>query len=522
MRVLGNIYAVALIFAAVTMAIYGVALNNDFVLDDELQIVNNEVIRSPSNIGIFFSASTFNQESPHAMGGIYFKPLMSLAYSILWWLSPEQTLQFHLWQLLLIAANALLIFLLFRKLLSESTAFVCAVIFLVHPLHTETAVYIADLQDVMFSFFGLLALNFLARWKTMGFRQVVVLFLLLTGSLLSKESGILYLATAVAYVALFRRELMKSALAAGGATLAFYLWLRLGVAHLNQLTYAMNKIGAAPLSVRLLTAPLTLALYIGKFIYPANLSSTQDWIVETPSFVEFWFPLALMLGILGAAGSLSWRRGSKFTFFTLWVVMGLGLHSHIVVPLDGTFADRWFYFPCVGLLGLLALAYEEWLLPRHRSLAAGVAGVLVVAFALRSFVRAQDWKDQLTLCTHDLQISPDAYDLHNCVGVELFRRGQVREAKAEFERSTELKPQWDVNWNNLGAAYNHLGDIERAKQNYLQAIQNGPYFMAYHNYASLLAAEGHTREARTFIEEKALPRFPASAALIQLYQSLPP
>ena len=197
--------------------------------------------------------------------------------------------------------------------------------------------------------------------------------------------------------------------------------------------------------------------------------------------------------------------------------MGMGFHSNIILALDGTVAERWFYFPCIGLLGMLGLLLDE--IPLSRFSVVASMGVLFILGA-RSYERSADWPDNYTLCLHDLQILPNSYDLHNNLGVELFRRGQIDSAKKEFERSTELAPQWDINWSNLGAAYGRLGNFKRAEESYLLAMTHGGYFLAYENYASILVAEGRKDEARRFIAEKALPLFPGSEPLKSLYISL--
>ncbi|MGZ3723684.1 MAG: tetratricopeptide repeat protein, partial [Bdellovibrionales bacterium] len=396
----------------------------------------------------------------------------------------------------------------------------------VHPLNTEVVVYIADLQDALYTFFGLIALNFIADSENFTAGRFLIFSAVLLCYFLSKESGILYFVTCIVYAAVFNRKLWKRVAAASLLSLAVYFYLRIGVAHLTALTYKQNQIGRAAFDVRLLTAPKALASYLWKFIFPRDITATQDWVITQISWPDFWLPLIFALAVLAVSVWYAYRywhelQGSlKFAFFTFWVFMGMGFHSHIIVSLDGTVADRWFYFSSIGLFAMIGLAMDRYLWPR-KAFATGVACFLIiVALGVRSSVRSQDWYDNYTICLHDLQIFPDSYDMHNNLGVEYFRRGKVPEAKAEFERSVELAPDWDINWNNLGAAFNRLGDVKKAEESYLKSMDHGTYYMAYENYAGILVAQGRYAEAKVFINERALPMFPASRDLLTLAKAL--
>ena len=68
---------------------------------------------------------------------------------------------------------------------------------------------------------------------------------------------------------------------------------------------------------------------------------------------------------------------------------------------------------------------------------------------------------------HDIRYTKgDNANLENNYGVELFRAGNIAEAKAHFERSVALMDDWSVSQNNLGAVYEKEGDLEKAKAYY--------------------------------------------------------
>lgn len=522
-KIVNRPWLFAVVLLAAGLAIYTVSFENRFLLDDESQIRNNPIVHSPANLPIFFLGSTMNQKSATALAGIYYKPVMSFCYSLMWWMTPDNPTLFHVFQLLLAVVNAFLAFLFLRRHLTASVAALMSLLFLVHPINSEVVVYIADLQDVLYTFFGLLALNLVAGCSALNLKSSLGLAAFLFLALLSKESGILYVVLSAVYIGVFRREWLKRALWISLGVVAGYLYLRLGVAHLTALTHEQNQIGRASLGVRLLTAPLVLASYLWKFVFPADITATQDWVNTRADFENFWLPLLAVTAVLVASfvyASRQWKISRRFAFFVFWVFMGMGFHSHILVALDGTVADRWFYFASLGLLGMIGVLIENFSWPRARALTTAAVLLWAAGLGVRSYLRSLDWYDNFTLCEHDLKIFPNSYDMHNNLGVEHFRRGRIAEAKAEFERSVELAPNWDVNWNNLGSVYFRLGDSKRAEESYIKSMEHGLYYMAYENYASLLAQEGRFSEAKKFINEKALPLFPASESLIQLSKSI--
>ena len=505
-----------LILFALGFSIYGGALNNGFVLDDEDHIVYNSTVHQIGSFRDFFSGSTVNAAGSGKLRGIYYKPLMTLSYSVLWTLFGQNPLPFHLYQLILHILNSVLLLLFLRRILPSRDGLNvgAAALFLLHPLNTEAVVYIACLQDVLYFFFGVIALTALANPGRSNWKKESLIATALLASLLSKETGVLFFVITLVYAGLFKRETLRRLLIFETAAFAVYLWLRLGVAQLNTAHESVTQIGQASFSIRFMTSPLALAMYLWQFVAPIHLTITQDWIVGSLSLQSFLLPLLTLAAAFGAClWYLKRTRDRVFLFFFLWALAGLALHSQILVPLDGTFADRWFYFPGAGLIGMLATVLTKELRPTRAK--AALAIIIIGIFAGRSFNRSLDWKDAYTLYSHDIELMPESYDLQNNFGVELFRRGQVSEAKTHFEISTGLAPHWTVNWNNLGTVHWRAGDLKAAENDYRRSIENGTYYMAFENYAGLLLKEDRSEDARNFLEQRALLLFPGNPVLLE-------
>jgi hypothetical protein len=180
---------------SITIFLYSFCLFNTFVWDDEEQVVNNALVHSLRNIPQHFLGSTFHTGGAGGSSGIYYKPLMSTSFTILYVLGSGKPFIFHLFQVLLHTANVIMIFFLFSKIFKkDQLAAVLALIFAIHPFNVESVVYISALQDVQFLFFGLLSLMVLIYrrylFKILPFYISAILIL---ASMLSKETGSLFL-----------------------------------------------------------------------------------------------------------------------------------------------------------------------------------------------------------------------------------------------------------------------------------------------------------------------------------------
>ena len=92
--------------------VYANSLGNGFVLDDPSQVANNAAVTSFNLPGIFFGSS-FGVGG--GTQGVYYKPLMSGSYALLYHFFGSGAWSFHLFQVLLQAANSLLVFLIFKR-----------------------------------------------------------------------------------------------------------------------------------------------------------------------------------------------------------------------------------------------------------------------------------------------------------------------------------------------------------------------------------------------------------------------
>jgi len=314
----------------------------------------------------------------------------------------------------------------------------------------------------------------------------------LLASLLSKEAGVLFLPLTLVYVTLFKKEKLLFYSFLNGAVFITYLLIRflmIGIPGNGILKSGFAPIIKATLFERLMTIPAIILYYVKNFFYPSNLFICQQWVVRTAGIESFFLPLfitVLFFLFIHAYGIFLWRSKNinykVFLFFFSWLILGLAAHVQII-PLDFTVSTRWFYFPIVGLLGLLAVLYNNFVQKKHlnKTFLFLVGILILIGLGFGTISRNLNWRDSLTLFSHDEKVN-QSFDLENLLGVELFKVGENDQAMVHFKISTELAPTWSSNWNNLGYIYILKSDLGNAEKSLQTAINNTPMPFKYVSY----------------------------------------
>src|SRR5579884_3949447 len=320
-------------------------LFNGFVGDDQIQITKNAAVQSLDNIGVLFSGGTFYNGADQALNGFSYKPFLNLSYAILFAIFGANAFGFHLFQIILFIINACLLFLILRQFFKAEWSLLLSLIFLVHPINSEVAFYIADLQDALFFFFGALALVILQSSNST--KALVISSLLLFCSLMSKETGVLFLVVSWLYLYLYRKESLKKFLLYSLSALGFYLFLRISAIGIFSSGGLNSQISNVSWLVRMLNVPEMISFYIARLIFPWDLAMSYQWVYLQVDLIHFGLPLIIDLVVLGLVLLLGTRlylkhdrrNFSLFIFFTVWLILGLGLHLQIL-PLDQTVSER--------------------------------------------------------------------------------------------------------------------------------------------------------------------------------------
>jgi len=499
--------------ALIVLAVFGVYANTlqyPFVWDDEKIVVANPALRDWTDIKAIAGTDVFGD--PIASGKFY-RPLQIFSYALeyrLWGLWP---VGFRATNIILHSLNAALVLVLLFKLgIKKVPALAAALVFAIHPISIEAVTYISGRGEALFLLFSLLCvIAFLngARGASRQYAWSIVFFAL---AIFSKESAIVVPFIIALYYALYmHRAAASSAREQGAGTLAALMTI--AVAYAGARFLAMGATGASSLSLvadaslweRILTAPRIIITYIELLAFPRGLHMEYLFVEHS-----VWSPYALA-GLPGIALAvwLSLRYIKPFklsAFFVGWFFLGLGPFYNVVLPLSSTVREHWAYLSAIGFFALAALAghraYRVGSKPA-RVIILGLATVLLAYYAYATVDRNRDWSSPIALYSHDVRYEPKSFLLHNNLGVEQFRGGDMPRAKESFENSIAQSPRqaYDVAHNNLGVILEREGDTEAAIAAYEQSIRLGGYALAYGNLGRLYVQREEPQKAIPVLEQ---------------------
>jgi tetratricopeptide (TPR) repeat protein len=535
--------SVKILIAVIIIAgilVYANAIGNGFVWDDEDQITNNLFIRSWGGFFSIWNSGTFFGGQAKATSGFY-RPLVSLFYMASYSLFGNTAFGYHFLQIALHIINAILVFVLLRRIFEKfnlpkarEISFLSALIFVIHPANVESVAYAASVGETLYTFFILLCfLLFIRAARTdqkINNKLLAVSALFFFAGMLSKESAVVILPILIIYAATLvkpGREFYGKFALFFGIPLAIYALLRLNAGILPHSEFTA-PISQSSFLERLLTLPYEIISYFIIIFFPKNLYISRHFVIHSPIDIKFWGSI-IAIAAVGYIFYLIFRRppssryigtsdgqGKKnlllLLFFLCWFFIALVPALNIIIPFEMTAAERWLYFPAIGLIALISCAAVKFIsflrFEWHKSLAMGLILFLLLVLAGRTMARNANWKNGMALYSHDIKYSKNSFDLENNYGVELFRAGNIAEAKQHFLKSVELENQWQFSLNNLGVIYEREGDYDQALAEYDKSMAVADYYLAYENAGQLLYKMNKKDEAQKILETAVL-KFPA-------------
>jgi tetratricopeptide (TPR) repeat protein len=496
-----------LFVAFIAFLVYANSLGNGFVMDDNSVILNNPVLQG-TPLSVFRSMDTTSDATPTP----YYRPLTYLTFMLEGRMHGFNPFFVRLFNVLLHAVNALLVYLLARTLLHDSNAaLIAGLFFAVHPLHTEGVDFNAGGRNTLLACSFVLGTYLIHRESVLknSYPLAVGGTVFFLAGLFSKESAAMISPFIVALELgsihnhkkgdLWRSvlRLIPYAVAAG-----FYLILRaatLSAAGVQEgvipgvATSTLDNLYVIPdLGSRLFNNVYIIPRYLLTVLYPVSLSSLYD-VPEDLHVLAL--PLAFAwLAILGGLWWLVARRRSRTTLFGIaWLICFWVPVSGIVWFASSPLADRYLYLPAIGLW--IIVADQLWRLfpPNHPRWRPAAILVLVV-FVVLSFLtirRNKDWKDNITLFTRVTEQYPENPYGHAYLGDSYFLRHSeqdLRLAEVELEKALDLQPEQAKNGRPSYSltVYNKLGHIKVTRDDYEGAL---------HYYSQALSVYPLDREA---------------------------
>jgi Flp pilus assembly protein TadD len=468
----------AIILAAVLP--YLPALRGGFVWDDEPLITANPLLRTPSGLAEIWSGSRTAD---------YF-PVTNTVFWIEHHLFGDNAAGYHALNILLQAANALLLWRVLRRLQIPG-AFLAALIFALHPIHAESVAWISELKNGLSMFFFLIsALLFFEIEdqrilnRSLAYSVSLIAFLL---ALLSKTQ-VVFLPVALLLCAWWRDSTLDSKRESKDNSLRFRREIvRTVPFFLIALVFGLitiwfqnrgmgdEEIILGPFTRRLTNAGMAIWWYAKQVFAPVRLMVVYpQWRFDSPALAE-WLPLIAIIGAL----LLLWRRRARgllfaFAYFIVALLPVIGFVRMLYIRSGSLVADHLQYFADISLIALFSAGVTRLWSTGRRQIRIVTASIILVLLALMgsyTWVRAGVYRDEQTLWQDNFSRNPNTWQGHNRVGQLLFSQEKFAEALPHFERAVQLKPELADNYNLLGLVYCRLRRFEEGIAQYRKGLQ---------------------------------------------------
>lgn len=466
--------AAAVTLMAAAFALYANTFGATWTYDDFPVIVNNADVRS--------MAAFLENANPG-------RPLRELTYVFDHALFGMDPAGWHIQQVFWHGLNAILLWLLALRLgAGRVVAWMAALLFLVHPIQVEVVANISHRKDSLALAFSLLAaLCYLWALGGEKGRLLRLAGVAGTGALWwvayqgKQHVGTLPLALAACELAVVpkgRRLLTRWPWlwAVGALTAAVWgAWWYLGAGgravYLRSGQFVLSKLNYLDTVTEGVYWPTVFKSWLfmgGKVLWPQQLG--VEYAFAIPSG---WFDPAV-LAALAAAGlffAVLWltARRAPLAFVSLAWAGALYLPLSNVWPLTYFAADRYLYTSMAGLCLLAALLLTRLTAGLGRWRHAPVAALLVVLSFL-TWQQNRVWKDEFSLWSQAVAVSPDSVYALNNLGVMYGRQGDMEKAFALIGKAAE-NPFYAEAQLNMGRLYQWRGDQQKALH-YMRRGQN--------------------------------------------------
>jgi Flp pilus assembly protein TadD len=238
------------------------------------------------------------------------------------------------------------------------------------------------------------------------------------------------------------------------------------------------------LEQRVATIFKTVGIYLRLFLFPHPLSSDYYYnqiplthLGDPASFLPALITLGL--AVVAVAGI---RSKNPIAYGLLFFAITFSIVSNLLFSIGTTMAERFLYIPSLGLaiaavLAVMAL-FGRLVGKNGPRIAAGFLIPICAAYSVKTVSRNPAWKDNYTLFTTDIKVSPNSAKIQAAVASileeeankkkEPAARGELmEEAIRHFRKALQIYPEHSLAWFGLG----NLLAGQGGKENAAEAIQ---------------------------------------------------
>ena len=478
----------AALLAAAGCAAYLNSFSAPFLFDDFYHIVYNPRIRDLLHPLEFLTGTT--------------RPLVALTLAVNYALGGLNVWGYHAFNLAVHLAAGLTLWGILRRTFqgpeAPELALAAALIWLLHPLQTQSVTYVIQRGESLMGLFYLLTLYCVIRdWRG---RAILCCAL----GMLSKPVMVTAPVVVLLYDRIFLtpswRELFRRRGRLYGGLFATWIILPLVLSQGTREYQGLVGVGLkefSPLDY-LLTQPGVILHYLRLSFWPHPLLLDIQWPVAK-TLIEIVPPAAAVAGLL-ALTLWALRGRPRIGFLGIWFFGILAPTSSLLPIADAAFEHR-MSLPLAAVAVGTVLAVRR-LCGRQQTLFRAVLCAGVLALALATVRRNAVYSDPVSFWQEHLFHRPGNARAAVSLGAALQQQGRSGEAEEAFESALKFRPDLADAHNNLAYLLLMKGKLEEAHSHYREALRLAPdSAMAHKGMGLTLHRMGRLEEAAAEYEE---------------------
>ncbi len=485
-----SLYVTALAIFLLGFLLYVNTLGHDYALDDDLVYkLNSSVKKGISGIPEIFHTTNmygFNQQNYGA-----YRPFTQMLFAIeyeLFELNPHIQ---HFLSVLLFGLTCALLFLLLRRMFASKPLWVpltIALLFTVHPIHTEVVANIKSSDELISFLFGFV-LTFLALFRYVDTKKSLWLgisCLMFLIGLMSKEH-IMTLVPVIPLTLYFftDRSLKKILLDSLWFLIPAAIFLGLRAlfieSHAGKVVYLDNFILFLPwFPQRIGTIAIVLWEYLRLLFYPFPQSCDYSYAHLAPTSIWSIKPMLSVIVYLGmtALALMLLKKRNLYSWCILFFLAAISVYSHIYTELAATMAERFLFLPSLPFIAAMVLLFyaasRVATMEKFREMLMFWPFVVIIfAFSLKTVARNTLWKNSDTLFAYDVVNAPNSTRLNKSAGDVLLNQGikentpakkkeLMRKALIYFDKAYSIYQDYPDNLLDMGTAWYYLEEYDTA------------------------------------------------------------
>ena len=514
---------VVVLLAAIALATYWTGLHAPFVWDDDNAITTNRSIQQIT--------TSLDPPLETPLSG---RPVASLSFALNYAFGGLETTGYHAVNLAILVASALLLFGIVRRTLSrqsggsaaishDAVAFAASLLWLVHPLLSETIDYTTQRTESLMGLFFLLTLYAAIRARRTTTKKhrssasstwTVMSVVACAAGMATKESMVVAPIAVALYDRVFEFDSIGEAL---NERRGLYAGLAATWVELSVIMWRWPRSTVGGVSVSPLTYALNQAQMIGRYlwlsVWPDRL--VVDYGLPQQLHITDVVPQIAAIAALIALTIVALFRWPALGFLGAMFFLTLAPTSSVVPISSEVGAERRMYLP-LAALAVLVVVLVARTLPRAKAgrnlrLAATVVLALVVAaLAIRTVLRNRDYDNPLTLWKSVVDVRPHGR-ARFAYANELLAARRVEEATAQLRLAVVDTPDARA---GLGTALLLQGQLEEG----IELLQT--FVDANPSLPNRLPARALLGQAHQALAERALTQHDAARAVIEARKAI--